>query len=79
MSLLRQLMSPGGAPDESPGRQRVCEAFKITRSLGSLTERYEPKRACVVNLELDVQRRITGTEVHGIPFHRLSQFILTLL
>lgn len=48
------------------------EKPKIERSLVNFISKYKPKKAFVVNLSLNMQRKIENTTVHWIPFWQLK-------
>lgn len=46
---------------------------EIPRSLRSFIDKYQPKRAFVVNLSLDTKIKLQNTEIHILPFYKLFE------
>lgn len=52
-------------------KYKKLEKAEITRALRSFIERYEPKKALIVNLALDTTVNLQQTKIHIIPFYKI--------
>ncbi|MCD6539712.1 MAG: ATP-binding protein [Candidatus Omnitrophica bacterium] len=56
-------------------KYKKMKSPELTRSLKSFIEKYAPQKAVVVNLSLDTKINLKGTQIHIIPFYRLSRLL----
>ena len=57
-----------------PVEVKYCKMAKpkVERSLNNFISKYKPKKAIIVNLTLNVERKIENTMVKWIPFWKLK-------